>query len=169
MIGRTSFLPELVSGTGTARRVVEGQTRRGFGKDQPENSIRIAQHIARSNTQRGNASARKPGIAHGVLCGPIAEAMHSAVDLDRQPRIAAKEIEHEISAGMLAAEFETAGALTQRPPQQHFGQREFSAQLARAVYPARFRFRRGVSQQRNSPSVSASRCHLPVPGRFWRG
>ena len=49
-----SILPELASGRGTTRRVVEGQPRQRFNRNPPENRIGILQYIDGGNPKRLN-------------------------------------------------------------------------------------------------------------------
>jgi hypothetical protein len=56
--------------------------------------------------------------------------MRLSIDLDRQPRIAAEEVEDVRSGWMLSAEFEAFRALAQPLSEDHFRQAHFPAQLA---------------------------------------
>ena len=46
-----SILPELASGRGTARRVVEGQSRYGFGHNPAKDRIHIAENVGSGNAE----------------------------------------------------------------------------------------------------------------------
>ena len=90
----SSFLPELVSGRGTARRVVEGETLHAGRNDPLNHGTQIGQHFTRRNAQGRNASLRKPRIARRVTSWPVTHAMPFAVDFNGKVRIVAKEVEH---------------------------------------------------------------------------
>src|SRR5689334_3515499 len=102
-----TILPELDSGRGTARRVVEGQTRDGLRNHPTDRRIRVLQNVNRWNAEGRDSRLAKPRIPHLIPLRAISTRMRLAVDFDRQPRIAAEEIEHIRPAGMLPAELQT--------------------------------------------------------------
>ncbi len=159
----TLFLPELVSGRGTARhsRVVEGQTRNASGHYANGNRVQIPQHLKRRNTQRRDAACIEPGITPAIRPGANSAAMPLTIDLDRQSRIAAKEIENVGAARMLPPKLQTARSRSQYLPQQHLRQRHLSAQLPRALYRSERSRWRLISQHRLSPSTMLRMVPLP--------
>src|SRR5690348_14522191 len=84
--------------------------------------------------------------------------MRFSVNFDRKASIAAEEIEHVRPRGMLPAEFETAEPLPKPVPEDHFGQRHLSAQLASVPRRSRPRLWCNVSEH---PLHRAS--HGPPP------
>jgi hypothetical protein len=98
-----SILRELASGRGTARRVVEGQTRLSFSEDVAKDGVRIRQNLSGRNPQGPDPSSLEPGIADCIPPRPIAARMRLPVYFDRQPGIAAEEIQHIRPGRMLAA------------------------------------------------------------------
>ena len=152
--GTPSFLPELVSGRGITRRVVEGQSRHTSDHNPPNDSIEVIQNLTRRNAHRGNPCPGKPRIPHRIARRPIAHPVPFTIDLDSQPRIGTIEIQHVHTARMLAAEFQPAWPCAQSAPEQSFGQRHFPTQLARPFHRAGLRFRRDVFQ------------HTPCPFEF---
>ena len=108
-------LPELVSGRGTTRRVVEGETLRASRNDALNHCPQIGQNLARWDAQGCNASLRKPRIARSVARGPVTHAMSFAIDFNCKTRIAAKEVEHIGPARLLDAYFEGLRARPRAP------------------------------------------------------
>ena len=156
-------LLELVSGRGTARpsRVVEGQSRLCFRTYVGHDSFQIRHHLTGRNPKRCNTRIGKPLVPSFVPLCPFAKVMGASINLNRQPRIAAEEVQNIDTAGVLPAEFQSAGPFPEFPPQQHFRQRHFPAQLSRPVDPARLRFGRNVSKHVNSPSTMLRMVPLP--------
>jgi hypothetical protein len=60
--------------------------------------------------------------------------MRNAVDLDRQSRFAAEEIQDVGTHRMLPSELEAAWSATQELPEQPFGKSELTAELLRSGY-----------------------------------
>ena len=115
-----SILPELVSGRGTTRRVVEGQASEGFCHDMTKHDLHILQNFNSRNPQRLDPRRRQPVIATRVPRRPITARMCLAVHLDRQPCIAAEEVQNVRPARMLTPKLEAAGTLPKLLPEDHF-------------------------------------------------
>jgi len=113
------ILPELASGRGTARRsrVVEGQAGSGVCDDRLGSSLCIRQNLAGRDPQRLDPMARCPRIPLDIVTKLVGMVVELAVDLDRQARIAAIEVEHVVARFVLTAKFEAVGALAKQPPQ----------------------------------------------------
>jgi hypothetical protein len=62
-----------------------------------------AKDVAGRDTHDSQSARLKPRVAAYVALGPIADVMTHAVDLDRQPRLRAKEIEHVRADRVLTA------------------------------------------------------------------
>ena len=171
MIASRSILLELVSGRGTARRVVEGKPRCRFHQDERHDSTNVTQHIPRWNAQRGNPGPSEIDVAHRVAFRPVAARMAFPVDLDREPRIAAKEIQNIGAAGVLAAEFEAARSGSKRAPKQYFRQAHRAPQLPRPRNAATFGFGRDILEQSISPPSVLRTATSPrqARGGFGRG
>ncbi|AOH84512.1 hypothetical protein AWL63_11575 [Sphingomonas panacis] len=69
----------------------------------------------------------EPGVPNDVSRGPVAASMHFAIDLDRQPRRGAVEIEHIIACGMLFTESQSIVILPQGAPKRDFWRRHLAA------------------------------------------
>ena len=151
-MGRSHLiLSELVSGRGTARRVVEGKARHRLLDDVAHDGNQISQHLPRRNPQRPNIGMKEIRIAQFIVRRPIAARMCFAVYLDRQSRIAAEKVEDVGTAGVLATEFEAARPCSKHLPQQHFWQAHGAAQLASARDAASFSSWRDIFEQPLSP------------------
>ena len=152
----SSFLPELASGRGTARRsrVVEGEPRPRLGNDQGQGRLKVIQNRACRNAQGRNARTCEPTISRVIPVRVVTHAMDHAIHLDGKPRIGAIEIQNIRATRMLTAEFQSIRALAQRTPEQPFRQRHFASQLSRSVDAASLRLGRHVFEHRSSPSVS---------------
>jgi hypothetical protein len=156
-----SILPELDSGRGTARRVVEGETRKRLPKHETKNGFQISQHVARADAQGRYASLGKPGIAPFVPLRAITKTVCVAIDLDCKPGVGAKEIDDVSAAGMLPPELQSPRAFTQLSPKDHFRQRHLATQPAGLVDLSGLWPWRNIAKHVLSPSVSASHRHLP--------
>ena len=152
----SSFLPELVSGRGTARRsrVVEGEPRPRFGNDQGQGRRKVIQNRACRNAQGRNARTCEPTISRVIPVRVVTHAVDHAIHLNGKPRIGAIEIQNIRATRVLAAEFQSAGPFAQLTPEQDFRQRHFAPQLSRPADTASARFRRNVFEHRFPPSVS---------------
>jgi hypothetical protein len=126
-----SFLP----GTGreTIRRMVVGYARARLVEGVADYGFQIRQHIGCWNAQHCHADFCQPGITNVVALRSIATIMGFAVYLDRQPGVAAKEIEDVGACGMLAAELDAGRALSQFAPEKALWQAHRLAQYARAL------------------------------------
>ena len=65
-------------------------------------AVEIIAHVDRLDTQRFNTLIDKPGVALVVASASMFEVMVHSVDLDRQPRLDAVEIENERPDRMLS-------------------------------------------------------------------
>ncbi len=157
------FLPELVSGRGTAwqSRVVEGEPRTRLRLNPGYRARQIGKHQLRRNPQRRDAGNGEPRIARSIPPGPITEAMRTAIDLDRQARIAAIEVQHVRPARMLSAELQATGPFAQFTPQQPFRQAQFSSEATRPVDPAFAWLGRCIPEHWKSPSTTLWVVPLP--------
>ena len=145
------FLPELVSGRGTTRRVVEGKPRRRFNQNEHHNRTDVIQYIARRYAHCANPDLREICIANGVARGLIPARMGFAIDFDRQPGIAAEEVEDVRTAGVLTPEFETVRACPKNTPKDHFRQAHQMTQLAGARNSATLRLGCDILEHPLSP------------------
>jgi hypothetical protein len=158
-----SFLPELVSGRGTARqsRVVEGQPGCRFGNDATDDPVGVPQYLHCRNTKRRNPGPKKPRIARFVAQGAVAASMGFAVDFDSQPRVAAEKVENERPGRMLAAKFEAGWALSERLPNLHLWHAHFSAKASRAANGDRAGLWCDVFEHASGPSTMLRMVPLP--------
>ena len=158
-----SFLPELVSGRGTARRsrVVEGQACSRRIDDIRRAGFSIAHYIGSWNAKRFDSGRREEGIPPCVAAWPVAHIVRDTIDLDAQSCIAAIEIENEIITTVLTSEFEAIGARLKYAPQQHFRKRHLSAQSAGFPNGAGGRFRCNIPEHRIHPSTMLRMVPLP--------
>ena len=156
-MGRSHLiLPEIVSGRGTARRVVEGQARRCRVQHVRHDRIEIAQNIARRDTQRFDPMFGEQCVTTGVALGPRFKFMCRPIDFDAQPLLSAVEIQDVRTSRMLPTKFEAVGAGAKLRPQRNFGERHRTPKLARASDSlARF------AQPRACPATML--CMVPLP------
>ena len=131
-MGSNSILPELVSGRGTARRVVEGQSRRCRVQHVRHDRIEIAQNIARRDTQRFDPMFGEQRVTTGVALGPLFKFMCRPIDFDAQPLLSAVEIQNVRTSRMLPTKFQAIRTEAKLCPQRNFGKRHDAAQLARS-------------------------------------
>ena len=89
----------------------------------------IGQHFFRWNAQSQNSGSGKPEITRLISLRSVTEIMRITIDFDREPGIAAIEIQNVRTARMLAAEFQAKRALAQFAPKQALWQAQFAAQL----------------------------------------
>ena len=116
-----SILPELVSGRGTTRRVVEGQASSRFSHDMTKHDVHILQNFNGRNPQRLDPGRLQPLVAIRVPLWPITARVRLPVHLDRQPCIAAEEVENVRPAWMLTPKLQAIGPLPKLLPENHFG------------------------------------------------
>ena len=95
-----------------------------------------------------------------VAFRPVPAIMRLAINLDGQSPFETDEIQHDVTEGMLPAEFEQAGAFTEFSPDEHFRQISGSALSL-------CNFERGVAR-REAPSTTPIRGGGPSAG-WWRG
>jgi len=145
--------------------MVEGQSRPSFRENPGHNGFDIPKHIACRYTHRRDPGFGQPGIPYGVPFGAIAISMDLPIDLDRQPAIAAKEIEHIGPARVLPSELEASGPFPERLPQQDFRQAHLTAQSPCLACRPRTSFRRYISQHSHSPSTMLRRVPFPEQAR----
>ena len=133
--GKESFLPELVSGRGTARRSrgVEGCALRGVCDDTTKDCIEIAQDVCRRDTQRDDPLCFEPGVASGIALRSVAAIVRFAINLDAKPRGMAIEIERIDACGMLPSPFVSHAAFAQLLSQQDLRQGHLAPRRARAA------------------------------------
>ncbi len=159
------FLPELASGRGTAPRsgVVEGQTRNASVSHPGNHSIQIPEHIPSVDAKRHNAVRRKPRITSRIGNRPFLTPMPLAIHLNRQPRIAAEEIEDIVPTRMLPPKLQPLRPSPQHLPQQHLGQHHLPRQSARSPRGPVESRRRIVAKHRVCPSTTPLRGAVPLP------
>ena len=146
-----SFLPELVSGRGTVRRTVEGQTRRSLLNDMNEDAIEIRQDLARRYAKGKDPRPCQPKITGGIPLRRFSSRVRFTIDLDRQSCVAAEEIEDVWTGRVLPTKLQRFRTLAQFPPQQTFGQAQRFAQATRFADCPMLRFGRDVLEQRLTP------------------
>ncbi len=159
----SSFLPELVSGRGTARRsrVVEGQSRTRLGNDPAENCIGIAKNFDSRNAHSPDAARREPGIPSSVSLRPIAKPVHLAIHFDREPGIATVEIKTEFAGGMFMPKFESCRPLAKLSPEETFGQAHLAPSRPRLPHSPFASFRRMILEHRARRSTMLRMVPLP--------
>jgi len=157
------FLPELVSGRGTAphRGVVEGEPRTTGRDDSVYRPVRVPQHVAGRDAQGRDPLSKKPGVSDRIVARLSRLIVDSAVDLDREPRVAAVEIQDVRTTGMLPAKLEALRTAAKCTPKQAFRQSQLPSQTSSLFNSAVARFRRHVSQHRRSPSTILRTVPLP--------
>jgi hypothetical protein len=106
--------------------MVEGQPRRGLTQNIPKHRIGILEKLAGGNANSFDSRGPKPSVAIVIAMRPVAVGMRLAIHLDRQPCIAAEEIQHIGSGRMLASELEAGRTLTKPMPQDDFWKRHLT-------------------------------------------
>ena len=157
----TSFLPELVSGRGTAQRswVVEGKACSRLGSNQPRDRVQVLQNFSRRDANGVNARGCEPLISGQISDGPITCKVSPSVNLDREPSIAAKEIEDVRATWVLPPKFESVRPGAKPPPKQDFRQAHLFAKAPRAARRSASRLWCDISQ--HSPSTMLRMVPLP--------
>ena len=97
------------------------------------NIVQFVQYFSSRDTQDRNTPTCKPCVSRGIPPRRIAPVMGFAIHFDDEASLMTVEIRDIGASRMLAAEFQTAGPLPERLPQQHFGQGHFPAQHLRAA------------------------------------
>jgi hypothetical protein len=95
------ILPMQSVGRGTIRRMVEGK--RATIEDRRGDPIEAVHHIGGRDAERLDAVCRKRRITESIAFGVVAHVVRGAVDLDRELRLRAIEIEHEAVDRVLSA------------------------------------------------------------------
>jgi len=172
------------------RSMVEGPKRLTLSDDTRQHSFHIRKHLARRNPHRLEAQLEQPPIALFVAFRPVAAIVRFAVHFDTKPCLHAGKVENEPFLRTLLAKPEPAGPPAKLLPEQHFRKAHLLAQLSRKLHrlsgrphgpmfhPSQILPGTGRGTMRSmvegpslghrpvDPSVSAPRCHLPVPGRI---
>jgi len=154
--GLFSFLPELVSGRGTARRsrVVEGQSRPGSRDNVLDHARQIPQHLARRYPHGRHTRLPQPSVTSSIPSRPVATSMRLAIDLDRQPRVAAEKVEAQFPPRRpLTPKLQPTWAFAQFLPEQHLRQRHLAAKPARLPDSSSLPFRCDISVHNPCPST----------------
>jgi hypothetical protein len=118
------ILPELASGRGTARRsrVVEGQAHSRASDDVSKDCVDILEDLPRGYPEGVDFSSGKPGVARCIPPRPISKGVGFPIDFDREPGIAAEEVENIGPAWMLSAELHSLRLMSQALPKNHLRQ-----------------------------------------------
>ena len=154
--GLFSFLPELVSVRGTARRsrVVEGQSRTGSRDNVLDHARQIPQHLARRYPHGRHTRLPQPSVTSSIPSRPVATSMRLAIDLDRQPRVAAEKVEAQFPPRRpLTPKLQPTWAFAQFLPEQHLRQRHLAAKPARLPDSSSLPFRCDISVHNPCPST----------------
>jgi len=164
--GLFSFLPELVSGRGTARRsrVVEGQSRTCSNDNVLDHAGQILEHLDRWYPQSRNTNVAKPCVPSRILRRPIATSMRLPVNFDRQSGIATEEIEAEFPPRRsLTPKFQPARTLSKFLPKQHLRQRHLTSEAAGLPHRVNSALWCRVLEHRFCPSTMLRMVPLPEP------
>jgi hypothetical protein len=140
--------------------MVEGDSCTGLCHDQPDDRIEIAQDIAGRDPQCADTCLPQRPITRDITLGAITAAMRFAVDFNRQPSIAAKEVKYVGTQRMLTSEFQSVRPGTQDSPKQHLRQAHSAAKSSRAIYPSSLPL-----GHRISPSTMLRMVPLPAKSR----
>src|SRR4051812_26414814 len=130
-----SFLPELASGRGTSRRsrMVEGQPCLCFNYDPLQHRVCIFEHVDGRDPERSDPLRSKPLVAIQITFGPVASRMPFTIDFDRQPRIAAEEVDDIGTGRVLPTKLQAFRTLAEPLPEDHLRERHLAAEIAGAV------------------------------------
>ena len=77
---------------GTSRRLVEGQ--RAAPDDETQHRLQIVEHVACGQPKNVDILLGKPGIAPCIPVGVAAHVVRQSIDLDREARRRAVEVQH---------------------------------------------------------------------------
>jgi hypothetical protein len=86
------------------------QTRHRLGHDALHHALQVAKHLDGGNSHRPDFGLVQPGVSRHVASGTIAPLVRLSIHFDREPRVAAEEIEGIGARRMLSAEFKPGGA-----------------------------------------------------------
>ena len=98
--------------------------------DCSDDAIQIAENIVRGESYYTMAILRQESVSPGVEIGPVASLMRLAIDLHRQPRGAAIEVDNIRPDGMALAKLSAEFAPPDLIPEPHFGQRHLASETA---------------------------------------
>jgi hypothetical protein len=136
--------------------VVEGVPRVTSRDDGRDNIIQMRQNITRRNAKNLKTKRCQMRIPSRVAFRPVPAIMRLAVNLNGQSPFETDEIQHEVTEGMLPAEFVLAGTLAEFSPDKHFRQVSGSA-LALGDFE-------GGGARCEHPSTTSLRPAVPLPG-----
>jgi hypothetical protein len=80
------------------------------GDDCLDHFVWFSHDITGCNPQRHDATSHLPGVSLNIRLWGRAHGVYCPVNLDRQSRFAAKEVENVTSRRVLATEFEPTGS-----------------------------------------------------------
>lgn len=103
--------------------MVEEQPRAHGFDDMGDDGVKVPEDVARSYPQGHNVVRCELAVTPFVELRLIAPLMALPIDLDRQLRLCAKEIEDVKARRMLLAELVTSRPLLERAPQDDLGKR----------------------------------------------
>ena len=104
----------------------------GVRPDPGQYAVQIDPQILRRNPQYGYSLCRQPHRSTSVMLRPLCIAVLLPIDLDRQPRLGAVEVEHKDTDRMLPSEFQASQLTTaQTDPQPRFRRRQAAPQHPR--------------------------------------
>ena len=159
--GRFSlYLPGTGRGTAGPRPVVEGCPLATGVNDQSHDCLNVAQHFGRRHAQGSEAEPAYDCIPLLIPRRPVTPRMRLAIDLDRQARLQAREVETVRPKRMLSPELVPPRTLAESAPEQHL------RQVAGAAFAAGAQD--GGAGCREDPSTMLRMVPLPVPGRYER-
>jgi len=75
------------------------------GDDLVDDGSDVPHHLPRSNSQDGDAMRVQPAVTLRIVCRVVPHIVADAVDLDRERRLSAVEVEDVGPGRMLAAQF----------------------------------------------------------------
>jgi len=118
--------------------------------------LEVVQNICRPYAQRLDALEPNGLIPTNVPLRAIPTIVRFPIDLDRQPRLAAEEVQYVGAKRMLSSKFQPGWSSAQHTPEQDFGQAH------RATKPARPKARIGTRSHKNCPSTMLRMVPLPA-------
>ena len=131
-----------------------------------DHTFEIMEYFARRNTQRLYPVPAQKSISLRVIHWLVPARVRLAIDLNAQLRPGAEEVEHVQAGGVLLAELQPAGSLTEGQPQAQLGRGQILAQRTGAVDRSARGFEHRRSRMRLPLHHAFGAVPLPVPGRY---
>ncbi len=102
--------------------------------DAGDHCVHVAQYLSGGNAEGRETATIEPIVATDVASGLVATVVNFAVDLDREARGKAGEVDPITHLWRLPTKFEPARTGTERLPKQHFRKQHLLSRGACGLY-----------------------------------